>query len=233
MLQRFSFRQLLLVAFLLIAVLLGAASLRALFALQDLTVQSRDNAARALDLSGAAQSLRERSLSMERAARQSLVLDDRVLRQRFDEARDATAILARLAREDIPAAKAQPWRAHLDTMLDLLTGPPDTALERERQLTQEFRELDGINTAIAKQVQQTIEQRNQALQDELETSRQHLAQQVPGAIVLAVLLALGFGVWLARPLKRLEHAIVGLGENRLDEPIDIRGPADVRWSASG
>ncbi len=34
--------------------------------------------------------------------------------------------------------------------------------------------------------------------------------------------------WLARPFKRLEHAIIGLGQNRLDEPIDIRGPADVR-----
>ena len=60
MLQRFSFRQLLVIAFLLIAALLGAASLRALFTLQDLSLQSRDNAARALELSGAAQSLSER-----------------------------------------------------------------------------------------------------------------------------------------------------------------------------
>jgi two-component system sensor histidine kinase GlrK len=45
---------------------------------------------------------------------------------------------------------------------------------------------------------------------------------------VAVALALAFGVWLARPFKRLQRAIVGLGENRLDEPIDIRGAADVR-----
>ena len=66
MLQRFSFRQLLVIAFLLIAALLGAASLRALFTLEDLTLQSRDNAARALELGSAAQSLGERSISMER-----------------------------------------------------------------------------------------------------------------------------------------------------------------------
>ena len=94
MLQRFSFRQLLVIAFLLIAALLGAASLRALFTLEDITLQSRDNAARALELSGAAQSLNERSVSMERASRQSVVLDDRVLRRRFnDEARDAAKIV--------------------------------------------------------------------------------------------------------------------------------------------
>jgi two-component system sensor histidine kinase GlrK len=228
MLQRFSFRQLLVIAFLLIAALLGAASLRALFALEDLTVQSRDNAARALDLSGAAQSLRERTVSMERSSRQSVVLDDRILRQRFrDEARDATTILTRLASEDVPAAKAPPWRAHLASMLELLTGPHDTALERERQLAQEFRELEGINTAIAMQVQQTIQQRNQSLQDKLESSRKHLAQQVTWAIVLAVAMALVFGVWFTRPLKRLENAIVGLGENRLDQVIEIHGPADL------
>lgn len=228
MLQRFSFRQLLVIAFLLIAALLGAASLRALFALEDLTLQSRDNAARALELSGAAQSLAERSLSMERSSRQSVVLDDRIVRQRFrDEARDAANILARLASEEIPAAKARPWRAHLETMQDLLTGPLDTALERDRQLAQEFRELEGINAAIAMQVQQTIQQRNQSLQDKLETSRKHLAQQVGWAIALAVAMALAFGIWFTRPLKRLENAIVGLGENRLDQVIAIHGPADL------
>jgi two-component system sensor histidine kinase GlrK len=228
MLQRFSFRQLLVIAFLLIAALLGAASLRVLFALEDLTLQSRDNAVRALDLSGAAQSLRERTVSMERSSRQSVVLNDRVLRQRFrDEARDATAILARLANEEILAAKARPWLAHLQTLQDLLTGTPDSALERDRQLAQEFRELEGINAAIAMQVQQTIQQRNQSLQDRLESSRQHLAQQVTWAIVLAVIMALAFGVWFTRPLKRLENAIVGLGENRLDQVIAIHGPADL------
>ena len=228
MLQRFSFRPLLVIAFLLIAALLGTASLRAVFALEDLTLQSRDNAARALALSGAAQSLRERSVSMERSARQSVVLDDRILRQRFrDEARDTTNILSRLAQEKIPAASELPWRAHLDTMLDLLTGPPDTALAREHQLAEEFQELESINTTIAVQVQQAIQQRNQSLQDRLETSRQHLTQQVTWAIVLAVFMALAFGVWFTRPLKRLENAIVGLGENRLGQAIEINGPADL------
>jgi len=51
---------------------------------------------------------------------------------------------------------------------------------------------------------------------------------VVGSILLAAALAVGFGVWLARPLRRLERAIVGLGENRLDEPIEVPGPPDIR-----
>lgn len=228
MLQRFSFRQLLVIAFLLIAALLGAASLRALFTLEELMLKSRDGASRSLDLSRLAQSLSERSVSMERTSRQSVVLDDRVLRVRFsDEEREATNILANLATEGMPKGSEQQWRAHLQSIGDLLIGPPNTALDRERQLAQEFRELELVNSAIAVQVQQTIQQRNQSLETKLEDSRRHLAQQVTWAIALAVAMALAFGIWFTVPLRRLEHAIVGLGENRLDQEIAIRGPADL------
>lgn len=228
MLQRFSFRQLLVIAFLLIAALLGAASLRALFTLEELTLQSRDGASRSLELSRWAQSLSERSVSLERTSRQSVVLDDRVLRARFaDEAREATKLLASLAAEGMPRGSERAWRTHLETVESLLTGPPETALERERELAQAFRELDVVNSAIAVQVQQTIQQRNTSLETRLEDSRRHLAQQVTWAIVLAVAMALAFGIWFTVPLRRLEHAIVGLGENRLDQVIAIRGPADL------
>ena len=234
LLQRFSFRQLLVIAFLLIAALLGAASLRALFTLEDLTRQSRDNAARALELSGAAQSLAERSVAMERSSRQSVVLDDRVLRERFrNEAREAGDILARLSSEDLPGAKVQQWRAQLQTLAGLLSGPPDTGLERERQLAQAFRELETINAAIALQVQQAIQQRNKSLEDKLETSRQHLAQQVTWAIVLAVAMALVFGIWFTRPLKRLENAIIGSAKTGWTRPLRFRARPTWRWSANG
>lgn len=229
MLERVSFRQLLVLAFLLIAGLLAAASLRALFTLEQLTAQSRESAVRALDLSAATQSLSERSVAMERTARQSLVLSDRVLRQRFDEAAtDARNVLARLGPMDVPSALIDAWRKHLQSIIALLTGPPDTALDRDRQIADEFRELDRINATIAQQVRETISTQNRKLQDTLESRRRQLAQQVIAAIGLAVLMALAFGIWLTRPLNRLERAIIGLGENRLDEAIRIEGPADLQ-----
>ena len=228
MLKRFSFRQLLVIAFLLIAALLGAASLRALFTLEDLTLQSRDIASRALELSSAAQSLGERSVSMERSSRQSVILDDRVLRERFEtEARETTKVLKSLTTEGIALESASQWRAHLQTVRSLLTGPAETAVDRERQLVQQFRELEGINAGISLRAQQAIQQRNKSLEDKLEASRQRLTLQVGWAIALAVALALAFGVWFTVPLKRLEEAIVGLGQNRLDRTIDIIGPADL------
>ena len=228
MLQKLSFRQLLVLAFLLIAALLGAASLRGLRALEDLTRESRDSAASALALSDAAQSLSERSLAMERSARQSVILDDRVLGQRFaDTAKNAVDILGRLRAQGIAHDATRQWQQQLDGMTPLLKGSQESASDRERQLAQTFRTLDALNARIAAQAQAAIQQQSTALATRLEASRQQLAQQVAAAIVLAVAMAIGFGIWFTRPLKRLENAIISLGENRLDDVIDIPGPADL------
>lgn len=227
--HRYSFRQLLLVAFLLIAALLSAASLRGLFTLEKLLRQSSEGARRAVAHTADAQLLAERTVAMERSARQYLVLEDPVLRQRFEEAgRDARDALKRLADNLVSANLAAEWQAHESGIETQLKGTPADLREREGSITNAFRELEGINDTIANQVRVTTEQRNQVLMSELEAGRAELGRQMLIAIVVAVALAFVFGLWLARPLKRLEQAVVGLGENRLDQPIEIRGPSDVR-----
>ncbi|HUD26553.1 MAG TPA: HAMP domain-containing sensor histidine kinase [Burkholderiaceae bacterium] len=226
---RYSFRQLLLVAFMLIAALLGAASLRGLYLLQGLLRQSSEGAHQAVARTADAQVLAERTVAMERAARQYLVLEDPALRQRFDEtARDGAAALARLADEGIPANLSQDWRSIEATIEAQLHGPDPPLRAHEADVTAAFRELDSVNAAIAEQVRLATERRNQVLMDGLEAGRAQLWRQILAAIAVTIVLAFAFGLWLARPLKRLEEAVVGLGENRLDQPIDIRGPTDVR-----
>jgi two-component system, NtrC family, sensor histidine kinase GlrK len=228
MLNRYSFRQLLLVAFLLIALLLGAASLRGLFTLEDLLRRSAAGARLAVDQTAAAQLLAERSVAMERAARQYLVLGDTLLNQRFGEAtREALEALDRLTDARIPSKLGADWRTVLEDVRGQLSGgAPQPA--REPALASSFRDLDVLNAAIADRVRLANDARNQQLLAELEAGRAALGQQMLVAIGIAVVLALVFGVWLGRPLKRLETAVVALGENRLDEAIDIRGPVDVR-----
>ncbi len=228
-LHRTSFRQLLLVAFLLIAALLAAASLQGLVTLERLTAQSVEGAEQAVQATAAVQTLAERSVVMERAARQYLVLDDQALRERFDAAaREAAEVLAGLQRNQLEPALAESWRAAAADIAARLNGPGATARLREPGLAEAFGRLVAINDAVARQMQQRMRARNESLRAALEAGRLQLGRQVLGAIALAVVMALAFGVWLSRPLKRLEAAIAGLGANRLDEPIEIRGPADVR-----
>lgn len=224
-----SFRQLLLVAFLLIAAVLGATALRAVVVLERLVAQSGEEADRALALNAAVQALAARAAGMERTARQSLVLNDALLRRRFDEEwRDARGALQQMRQGGVDGAPFAQWERQAGAIASLLPGPPDTALERERQAAGEFRELDAIHARLTALVQSHVESRDRALRQQLQDESTRLLQLVWAAIALAAALAVGLGVWLARPFQRLERSIVGLGENRLDDPIEIRGPSDVR-----
>ena len=224
-----SFQQMLLLAFLLIAGLLGVSSLRALHTLEQLMVQSRLGTTEATALSAAAQTLNQRGQALERAARQSLVLRDAPLRRSFNEMTgEAQTLLDKLQNGGLPQEQAAQWRDRLDTVKALLDAPPERALENERQVAEEFVALDVLHTVIAQSVQDINTQRNQLLQDRVEDSRRNVTHQVVGVIVLALALALALGIWLARPFKRLEGAIRKLGENQFDQPILVSGPDDMR-----
>lgn len=224
-----SFQQLLLLAFLLIAGLLGASSLRAIFTLEQLMGQSRQGAAEAIQLSAAARNLTARSQTLERAARQSLVLADAQLRRRFEEgAREAREILQRLELNGLPLEQSRRWQAHLAEVAVLLDAPAAQSLENERVVAAMFLEIDALNALISQEVQDINARRSSALQDQIEASRREVTHQVVGVIVLALVLALLLGVWLARPFKRLENAIRLLGDNELDKSVDIAGPVDIR-----
>lgn len=228
-LRGLSFQQLLLLAFLLIAGLLGVSSLRALYTLEQLMVQSRQGASEATRLGTAAQALNQRGQALERAARQSLVLRDAPLRRSFNEMSvEAQAVLDQLHHGGLPENQAIQWREHLDAVKVLLDAPPERALENEQRVAEEFVTLEALNTAIVQSIQDINAQRDRALQARVEASRRNVTHQVVAVIALALVLALALGIWLARPFKRLEDTIRRLGENQLQAPVVIFGPDDVR-----
>lgn len=224
-----SFRQLLLAGFLLVALLLAAVSLRGLSTLEGLLNRSQQGARQALELSEHIERLADTTQTMERAARQSLVLDDRALRRTYERAAtEAAAQVQALAQAQLPAALATAWRAQAAEVAQLLDRPGESALANDGRVSRAFRELTDLSRQMAEQVRMLTAQRNADLQRQLDDGRSAWARQVSAAIALAVLLALVLAFALARPLRRVERAIVGLGENRLDARIDIQGPSDVR-----
>jgi len=253
MLPGLSFRQLLLAAFLLIAALLSGTSVHALFTLERMSVHSRETAGEAVRLTEQAQRLAERTVAMERSARQYLVLDDAAFRDRYAEAwQQAKAALTEL-QEALPQAPADTfnsWNSYGEAAWTVLqadqASPPvaeaapapgkrkpgarkaEARKPDQRALFQAFAHLPALNEQLALESKREVERRNNALSNDLEQQRQMLTFQVIGAIVLAVLLAFWFGLWLSRPLARIELAINRLGENRFDQPIVVKGPADLR-----
>jgi two-component system sensor histidine kinase GlrK len=234
MLSKLSFRQLLLGVFLLIAVLLGAASLNALWTLDRLAAHSRDSGRHALQLTEQTQRLAERSVAMARSARQFLVLDDPAFRSRYADAwRDAGLALDGIAAglPQAPRAPFEAWRQRSAEAWAILQssprGKPGQRLARQRALDQALAPLPAQSEQLANEVEREVERRNDVLLAELDQRRGVLKGQVIASIALAALLACGFSLWLARPLAQIEHAIDRLGENRYHQPVEVRGPSDL------
>ncbi len=232
MLTKLSFRQLLLGVFLLIAVLLSAASLHALWTLDRLAAHSRDSGRHALALTENTQQLAERSVAMARSARQFLVLDDPAFRKRYADAwREARTALDAVASAlpYAPPATFERWRHAGEQAWDMLQAPArPLSGARQRALEKVLAPLPSVNAELADEVKQEVDRRNGALLSELDQRRGVLKGQVMASIVLAALLAGGFGLWLSRPLAQIESAIDRLGENRYDQPIVVRGPSDLQ-----
>jgi two-component system sensor histidine kinase GlrK len=242
MFPKLSFRQLSLGVFVLIAALLGATSVHALLTLDRIAAHSREAGRHAVALAEQAQRLAERGVAMERSARQFLVLDDPAFRDRYADAwRDAQAALAAIA-AGLPGeqqAAVADWRGRGDATWAVLQSaqsspsgqpprPGRVPAVMRAQLDQALSGLPAVSQLLEDAVRHEVERRNQSLLDELDQRRRLLTSQVVLAILLAAILALGFGTWLSRPLKQIEQAIERLGANRFDDTIAVQGPEDLR-----
>ncbi len=229
LLSRFSFRRLLLLAFLLIAGLLAAASVNGLYTLERLLARSQAEADRAALEAAEGQRLEERGVAMERAARQFLVLGDPALLQRYTQAKDeAQRSLYTLALHGLDAALVTRWDEQMANIGKQLKASAHLPGLQSEGIVASFQALHEINAEVSLAMRQASQTRHASLQAAIDAGRAALGRQMLAGISLAVGLALALALWLARPLKRLERAIVQLGENRLDEPVAVQGPSDLR-----
>ena len=230
-LSSLSFRQILLLAFLLIAAVLSATSIHALLTLERLASQSRHTAREAVSITEDTNRLAELTVTMERSARQFLVLDDPGLRQRYLDAWDAargTLTSLSIALPEIPPAEFDRWQASAHAGWKLLSLPRGRRQAADRALQATFAELPPINARLAAEGKREVERRNQAVLRELERQRDILPIVGAATIVLAAALALGFGMLLSQPMRQVQAAIGRLGQNRFDQPVEVHGPADMR-----
>ena len=223
---RVSFRQSMLAGFLLIALLLGWAAVSSWLAFEQFAEQSRRGNEHALQLSAAVQDLADRTVDLERSARQFMVLDDVALLERFEE-NIAQALAAVQRLQAIPGKRlgklAGDWRQAVAELNQALRQA-----EPRARLQPFLARLGELNGALGRGRQQWIDAANAALLAELERSRAHLAWLVATAVVGAFLVALAMNWWLSRPILSIEQAIERLGESRFDAPVTVRGPADLR-----
>lgn len=188
---RISFRQAMLAGFVMIVVLLGGTSLRSWLVVERFVEQSRMNGEQALQVAAWIQELGERTVDLARSARQFQVLQDPVIRQRFDDhLGQALTIVDRL-----DSLSAKPLRSLLGDWrmrADALRSGLDQGLPAA-ELAPVMGSLAEINGLLKGAGQHWIDTRNSALLVELEASRLRLGGQIGLALAGALLVAMAVG----------------------------------------
>lgn len=224
-----SFRQLVLLAFLLLAAALMAVAMHGHTTLANVINQGRASDAIAVAFTADAQQIGERTVAMERGARQYLVFEDDALKTLFEEnAQAATVALEAMSQGLQKPELIDRWHVQLNAIRQILNEAAHQESINERALDAAFKSLEVINQDVNDAVSIYIGAVDKTLLQRLESGRQAFVQLLAAAFIVTIFLAFGFGYLLSKPLKRLQQAIVGLGENQLDQAIDIQGPSDVR-----
>ena len=215
-----------LLGFALIVLLLGGAAVQSWLVVERLVDQSRRGSERAIQLTASIQELGERTVDIERSARQYLVLDNPVFRQRFDEhLSQSLAVVDRL--DTLAAEPLQPLLGGWRMVAEALRSSLDQNIPQAEiiPLLARMAELDGL---LKQAGQRWIEGQNRKSLEELEANRMRLGARIALALCGALIVALAMGWWLVRPVRHLEQAIIRLGASRFDEAVTVGGPADLR-----
>ncbi|MFM2089122.1 MAG: hypothetical protein RLZZ237_3991, partial [Pseudomonadota bacterium] len=181
--SRLSFRQLLFAAFILTAGILTATSVQALLTLEHLARLGRETAAQAITLTEQSQRLSERTLAMERSARQFLVLDDPVFRDRYASARVEAASALQVLNRATPGFSQQmadEWTAQAEAAWQVLQAGKRRKRDGHAVVYRAFARMAQINDSLARDSKTEIGSRNDTLLVELERQRRLLGALVIG-----------------------------------------------------
>lgn len=222
---RVSFRQSMLAGLLLIAALLGWATLRSWLLLEHFIAQSRLTSDYALQLNDTMQELSQSTIDLERTVRQFIVLKDTALLARFNTNADrclaAVSGLRQIPRLDSEGA-INDWTMALSE----LTGQLRNA-ESPDALQTTLDRLNEINSALDRKNRQWIDEQYALIRTELQQRRVQFTGLMIASFIGAFIVALLMSRWLTRPIEKLEASIAYLGEGCFHNPIEVRGPADL------
>ena len=223
---RISFRQGMLAGFAVILLLLGGAAVNSWLLLERLLERSRAGNDYALQLTASIQELEERTIDIERSARQYLLLDDPIFRQRFEEhLAQSLALVERLKAQK--GSTLVPLLGGWQMVAEALRSGLEQRVKRT-ELTPLLARLVELNDLLRQAAQRSLEGQGKQLLNELEAHRIHLGSQMALALLGALLVALGMAWWLVRPVRQMDQAIARLGASRFDQAVVVGGPADMR-----
>ena len=226
-----SLTNVILACFVLSAVPLVVALAELAFGLDSLARRSQLSVREAEAASTASRELRDVTGKIERAVRQSIVLEDASLIEgyrKLDAQLDQTLIRSQslpLSDEERAALKKLNVQ-RIVLAAALKNGIPEVA-ERPK-LAESAADLADNAAQAAAMLGRVTEREVVTLREMAAKTRENWPWFLGVAAATALLLAVGFSILISRPLRNIDRSIRKLGRGEFNESILIKGPRDLR-----
>ena len=227
-----SFLKFILLGFLLVSLPLLYALGELIYSLDRLATESRQEVLQAAQAGRSSRLLFEQATTLERLARQQLILEDPALLEDYarvrQEFRGTTSQLAQLPLESEQVAALTNLgdnETHLHDMLVSQTRTPETIRTLADGYAQLVERAQGMLTATNQLTQKAIER----LQETADQGREKWLYLTLATAAIALALAIFFAVLIARPIRQLDQAIRRMGTADFTHAIEVNGPQDLRY----
>ncbi|HXV09635.1 MAG TPA: ATP-binding protein [Burkholderiales bacterium] len=225
-----SFLKLLVIGFTLVALPLILALINSAVSVDQLASRSQQTVYQAVQATQSTRRLAELITTMERAARQMVILGDRSLIDAYGVAREQ---LTRTAQqfERLPFDVEQ--KSALDRILrgeeeiyKALSDPSAQTSELAKTV-QRFVDLAAEARIINMRSNALIEREVDEMRATAEQARRIMFWQLLALLPVVLFLVIGFSILIARPIRRIDEAIRRLGGGQFAVPVIVSGPQDL------
>ncbi|HEY5308737.1 MAG TPA: histidine kinase dimerization/phospho-acceptor domain-containing protein, partial [Casimicrobiaceae bacterium] len=227
-----SFLKFILLGFLLVSLPLLYALAELVLSLDRLSTQSRQEVLQAAQAGRGSRLLFEQATTLERLARQQIILEDPALLEDYARVRQefhgTTSQLGLLPLEEsqlAALAKLGDAENHLHQILVAPQRTPESARTLADGYAQMVENAQGMLTATNSLTQRAIER----LQETADQGREKWIYLALATAAIALALAIIFAVLIARPIRQLDQAVRRMGTADFTHAIEVNGPQDLRY----
>ncbi len=227
-----SFLKFILLGFLLVSLPLIYALAELALSLDRLATQSREEVLQAAQAGRSSRLLFEQATTLERLARQEIILEDPALLEDYARVRaeflQTTQQLSRLPLEAPQLGTLEKLRLAEGTLFEKLRTPQrpaNTVIELADGYAGLVDQSQAMLTATNQMTQRAVER----LQETAAQGREKWLYLTLATIAIALALAIVFAVLIARPIRQLDQAIRQMGTADFAHAIEVNGPQDLRY----
>jgi two-component system sensor histidine kinase GlrK len=221
---------LILLGFAVIALPLLLGIVNAAFEIRNLASTSERLVLNGMAVAQYTQALVRQVSALERTARLYQIIGRRELLDTFNGNRE---LLATTLRDFGKLPGSEPERdqviARMLETTDQIQGRVESGgsvniVQAVKLFTQLSKDADQLSRIAGAQIDGELK----TLRTETERARQRLFLQALALVPVTLVMLVLVGVFLARPIRRIDQAIGNIGHGRLGDPVQIRGPSDLQ-----